>query len=322
MNPAARRIAMCSIILGLVSGLGGCSRSQPDQPAKPAASAPPPVAEQAPAPPTEAEIHGALMRAVFGKDYRPSKGDALAGAADPHDPGSMVPTVFTPVASTTLPGGETVLVVNGEPADEKGEAQSQKANGGSLNIYLLRETGGNWEVLRRHEHVDDLGHHGRIGQTRWVRQTNGRVLLAVEDGSSGQGYSVTILALFDPAAEKIVNLVGDGILVRSDSDGACVDEAIHCWNAEAKWHTAPSTTGAPYDDLVLIFSGWEEKADPNVQAATAPDAGAGQGAAPAASDQSPQPVQRIRTTLSGAARYVFDNGAYRLKSGKNPIPSP
>lgn len=312
MKPAPWRCATLSFMAGLACILGACSRSAPDLPAKSGTATAAPVTEQAVEAPTEAQVHALLMRAVYGNDYRADQGTALVRRPDADQPGAMYREVLEARTSTVLPGGETVLVVSGDVADDKGEARSGQAGGSSLNIYLLRETNGNWEVVRRHEHVAELGDHGRIGTTRWVRQTNGRVLLAVEDTSASQGYSVTGLALFDPAAENIRNLVSDGIVVRSDSEGACTDESRHCWKAEAKWHTAPSTGGAPYDDLVLVFSGYEEQAA--ADSVAEPESGTPDGS------ESTDLVKRTRVSLSGAARYAFDNGAYRLKVGKNPIP--
>lgn len=312
--------------VALVANLGACSRSTPDQ-GKPevSASASGKVAEPEAAAPSAAKganQYEPLMQAVFGAAYRPAKGDAVAEQPDPDQPRNKMKMLLTPVNSTTLPTGETVLVVNGEAADDAGNGQAGHPTPGLLSLYLLSDKSGAWQVVARHESVAALGSFGKIGPTRWVKSTSGRPLLAVMDGGTWTGYTVSYLSLFDPAASQVRNLTPQ-IPISSDSEGACGPSTSHCYAVDAQWHFAPSTSGDKYDDLVLVFSGWDEvAAEAPAKAAGEEQAQEGEAQPAHAEEDDEKPVQRVRKKISGAARYVFDKTAYRLKSGENPVPIP
>lgn len=316
-----------SAALTLLIALGACSRSQPEQPAEPApaadtaASASTPVAPKAA---TAAQQRAALMQAVFKDGYRPAKDNALADLPDPDSRNRNLRMVLTPLTFTKLPTGEVALVVNGEVADKDGEAMAGHASPGLLSMYILRDNAGVWDVSVRHENVAAMGSSGKIGTVRWVKQTNGLQLLAVEGGGVWQGYTVTSLDLFDPSAGQVRSLIQEGLRIHSGNEGACGPETTHCWDINARWHLAPSTNGAKYDDLVMVFSGFEEKAIDTEPADYRDAYDKGDEEAPADAEDESKPaakaVQRERKKVASTARYIFERGGYRLKSGVNPVP--
>ena len=282
--------------------LSACSRKEP-----PAAPAPAPVA-QAPAPakpaPAVEDRYAPLMRAVFGSQYRADKGDALAPMPDTDNPATRTPLRLKAVASTQLPTGETVLAVAGETVDANSDPDSSQAQPGYLSIYLLRTEGGLWSVVRRHENVAQLGSQGYIGKTSWVTLAPGRPGLAVEGSQGNRGQRNDYLSLFDPAAERVVDLA-DGILIHSDNDDDCEDYRPKCWNNTAKWHLDSASAAAQYHDLVLDIDSKLRNAKP--------------GAIEAAEQAGSGPIARDEWTGQSTARYVFADGQYRLREGQNEI---
>lgn len=270
----------------------GCSREAPERPLPPAPATPAPAAAQ-PAPPasTQAQDRFApLMQAVYGNSYRSASGDALAPMPDPDNPAERWQMVLEGVSSTVLPSGETVLVVSGDSADENGAANGDLADPGLLSLYLLRQQDGQWRVLRRHENIARLGSHGRIGKASWVTLGRDRMGLAIEDTVANRGERTVHLALFDPLADQVADLTGDGILIHSDNDDDCDEARERCWHNAARWHLAPADS--PYYDLVLeIDSKLVTQANGH----------------------------REERGEHGIARYVFADGQYRPREGSNTV---
>lgn len=266
-----------------------CSRQAPERPLPPAASAPAAPAP-VPQPPKVQDRFAPLMQAVYGARYRGATGDALAPMPDPDNPREQWQMVLEGVSSTVLPTGETVLAVSGDSADDNGAASADQASPGFLSIYLLRQRDGQWHVLRRHENVARLGSHGRIGKASWVTLGQDRMGLAVEDTMANRGETTVHLALFDPLADQVTDLTGDGILIRSDNDDDCDELRERCWHNAARWHLAPAD--APYYDLVLEI-------DSKVV--------------------TQKEGQREERVERGSARYVFADGQYRPREGSNTV---
>lgn len=331
MPPAAHPIAAMSVAVTLLIALGACSRSQPEQTAEPATAAATAASATVAATPKTApaaQQRAALMQAVFKDGYRPAKDNALADLPDPDSRNRKLRMLLTPLTFTKLPTGELALAVNGEVADKDGEAIAGHASPGMLSMYLLRDNAGVWEVTSRHENVAAMGSSGKVGTARWVKQTNGLQLLAVEGGGTWQGYTLTSLDLFDPSAGQVRSLIQEGLRIYSGNEGACGPETAHCWEINARWHLAPSTNGAKYDDLVMVFSGHEEKAIDTKPADYRDAYGGGDEEAPADAEAEAKAepksaatvVQRERKKVASTARYQFERGGYRLKSGANPVP--
>lgn len=286
--------------------LSACSKPAPPAPPSEAAAAAAPAlavpAETKPAlpPSVDDKVQAMLMKAVFSDQYREATRDALAQLPDPENSGEKAPYVVSPVAHTVLASGETVLVANAETASEDGTAMSSHASGGLLNVYLMRQADGKWEILKRHENVASLGSHGNLGTVQWVNLAKGKPGLAVLSGGTWQGYTIEVLSLFDLGADSLRDLAGD-IQVHSDSEGGCdPDGEAECWNVTGKWRFEPARTASDYDELAVDFSG---------ASSTRHKAGKGQAKPP-----------RVTKNISGAARYAYDGKAYRLVEGVNLVP--
>lgn len=285
----------------LLATLAGCSRDEPKPATPPVPQAAPPTATAAPVPAqVRQDPYADLMRAVFGTRYRPATADALADMPDTEKPNASLRMVATAAGSTRLSTGETVLAVNADVAEADGTAMAGHSSPGVLSIYVLDNAGGQWRVLRRHESVAALGSSGQIGEVKWVRLAKDKTGLAVLNGATYQGATVTYLALFDPMAAKVSDLMAEDPAVYSGNGDDCGPEST-CWEARADWRFEPGS--AVYDDLVLTIAGHQD-------VAKEPDAEIDEG----------KPVARVRQPLNGKARYVFDGRQYRLSEGENTIP--
>jgi hypothetical protein len=283
--------------------LSACSRKEPPAPPAAAPVAQAPVAAKPATAPAAEDPYAPLMRAVFGSRYRPEQGNALAPLPDPWVDGMQTPLLLTGIASTRLPSGVTVLAVAGEDVDNNGDPDSSLGQPAYLSLYLLREEGGQWRVLRRHENVAKLGSEGHVGKVSWVALGPGRPGLAIESRVANRGQANDQLSLFDPAAEKVV--LADGILIHSDNDDDCGDYRPKCWNNTAKWQLDSASGATPYHDLVLTIESKLRNAKP--------------GAIEAAEQAGNDEIARDEWTGQSTARYVFADGQYRLREGRNEI---
>ncbi|MDO8066709.1 MULTISPECIES: hypothetical protein [unclassified Janthinobacterium] len=313
------------LVLLLVSALlGACSdKTAPasadvaadvasDVPAADTASAehvPPPAAT---APRTEAmntpqarELEVGMMRAVFGKDYRNDSDDALADLSDPDNHVDKLSYVVSAISHKLLPDGRAILVANAETANTEGTAESAHASPGLLNVFFLAPKGqpedGQWQVVKRLENIATLGSSGQLGEVHWVMLGANKPGLAIRHGYTGQGYTITQLALFEIGDGKVTAIDG-GIDLYSDNMGACGPDTDECWMVDGKWRFAPARNGGAYDDLLIDFKGASEKIKPGVTVKP---------------DEDPP---RIATPLNSHARYGFDGKGYKLVEGKNTVP--
>jgi hypothetical protein len=270
---------------------------------------PPPAAT---APRTEAmntpqarEREVGMMRAVFGKDYRSDSDDALADLPDPDNHVDKLSYVVSAVSHKLLPDGRAILVANAETANTEGTAESAHASSGLLNVFFLAPKGqpedGQWQVVKRLENIAALGSSGQLGEVHWVMLGANKPGLAIRHGYTGQGYTITQLALFEIGDGKVTALDG-GIDLYSDNMGACTPDMDECWMVKGNWRFVAARNGGAYDDLLIDFAGASEKIKPGVTVKP---------------DEDPP---RIATPLNGHARYGFDGKGYKLIEGKNTVP--
>ena len=255
--------------------------------------------------PQAREREAGMMRAVFGKDYRDDSDDALADLSDPDNHVDKLSYVVSAVSHKLLPDGSAILVANAETANTEGTAESAHASSGLLNVFFLAPKGqpqdGQWRVVKRLENIAALGSSGQLGEVHWVMLGANKPGLAIRHGYTGQGYTITQLALFEIGDGK-VNALDGGIDLYSDNMGACTPDMDECWMVEGRWRFATARDGGAYDDLLIDFTGASEKIKPGVTVKP---------------DQDPP---RIATPLNGHARYGFDGKGYKLVEGKNTVP--
>ncbi|QBH99524.1 hypothetical protein [Pseudoduganella albidiflava] len=287
--------------------LPGCSRD--DAPPR-VAAVPKPAQPQAVAAVASNDPHAALMRAIFGDDYLPAEGHAIEGGPVANVQDGELPLVLTATTSMLLPSGETALVVEGSFQRPAGDELLGDVEGAPIHLYLLRQQDGAWHVVRKHENIAEKGRHGT--DVRWLALGPGKPGLAVETHWLGQGYQGTWLALYDPASDKVENLLGDSLMTMSNNEGVCEAE---CWSGEAKWRMdtgSGASRNAPYDDLVLDITGEETLQPANDVEGDSDEASPAQTgtAAPAR-----------KRSLASTARYAFSGGSYQLQEGANTLPS-
>lgn len=253
----------------------------------------------------EREKEVAMMRAVFGSDYRAGSEDALADLPDPDQHTEKLSYVVSAVGHKVLPDGRVILLANAETANTEGTAESAHASPGLLNVFFLSPKGKpadeQWQVTKRLENVAALGSFGQLGEISWVKLGTGKLGLAIRHGYTGQGYTIAQLALFELGQDSITELNG-GIDLRSDNMGACSPDTEECWLIDGDWRFVPAKDGGAYDDLLVDFSGTNEKIKPG--AVVKPD----------------EDPPRTSTPIKGHARYAFDGKGYKLVEGKNIVP--
>lgn len=256
----------------------------------------------------DSKLEAAMMLAIFGKNYRPDSDDALADLPDPDSKDAKADKlsyVVSAVSHKLLPDGRAILVANAETANTEGSAESGHSSPGLLNVFYLapkgKPGGEAWQVVKRLENIATLGSSGQLGEVHWVMLGAGKQGLAIRHGYTGQGYTITQLALFELGADKVTELDG-GIDLHSDNEGACGPEMDNCWLVDGNWHFAAARDGGAYDDLLIDFTGASRKIKPGVQVKE---------------DQEPP---RLITQMNGRARYAFDGKKYKLVEGKNIVP--
>ena len=277
-----------------------------ERPIAPAAVAVPVAAPAKPvaAPTTAQKVDAILMKAVFGKEYRPATGDALTMLpdSDPDHRKVLSRFVVSPVANMVLKSGETVLVANAEMADDKGEASSGHPSPGLLNVFVLRQADGKWTVLKRHENVDTLGSDGHFGDVSWPVVGPARQGMAVMSGSSGGGSSSQSISLYDITGGDLRPLTPSMITVSGGNEGDCDKELSgNCASVTGKWSFAEPKAAGDYSDLMIAFTGEESKQ-------------------PGDDERKPTGPRVVTKKINSTARYAFDGKQYQLVDGTNPVP--
>lgn len=272
----------------LAAGLAACNR--PEKPVEP----PKPAVAAAPQAPVAAKINDAeLMRAVFGEAYKAADKQALTRLIVD---GREMPHAMTAVASTQLPDGRVVLIVNGAPADDDGSSMVIHPSPGVLNVYLLQREGDHWIVRQRHQSVADLGSDGSIGSVKWVTLAPGKPGFIVSHGGVWQGYAITLAAIFELDAN--VRSLG-GFKEASTNEGACAPEVKECWSVAGDISFAAEPQQSGYNDIAVSF---------------------GDKRYTVTEEKNGDLVEHVKSQTKTSARYHFNGKEYDLVSGANPVP--
>jgi hypothetical protein len=262
-------------------------------PAPAAAVKPVPIAPAADAPtPAPDKQHQAWMQAIFGSAFDAKQNHALVvidaeGGGQHH--------LMTLKATSVLPDGRIVIVVNGLPSDEHGKDMTGRASGGVLNVYIVRADAGGWQVLERREDLASMGSDGQIGGVDWVMLGPGKPGFTVTSFYTGQGQSVSLTDIVE---------LGNGmrhlgnVTLSSDNGGACTIETDECWEVEGSAAFAGDTSADGYYDLLAVFKG------KRYRLVNGKDGGE---------------VEQVRETIQNSARYRLDGAEYKLVAGANPI---
>lgn len=314
---------MCKTLLlsPLLLVLAGCpskpeSIPTPSGSAAASASVPPSATTAATRPgaasaSAQARLTQEMMQAVFGKQFRPASNDAVADLPDIKQRTRRSPHLISGVALQKLEDGTMALITNAQLLDPAGNPMDSHASSGLLGVYLLKNTGSDWQVQKKHENVAELGSHGSFGEVDFVTLAPGRPGIVVHSGGTWQGYTVEDISLFDLTADSLRDLSGESILFHSDSEGGCGPETEECWNISGKYSFVPAKPGVPYQDLLIDFTGEKSVL-------------ANQGSAAAAASQaaSADDSERKSSKINSRARYAWDGKQYRLVEGENPVPRP
>ncbi len=284
-----QKIHYASALL-LIASLFGCSDK-----ARPVAVAP--ASDSAPAVIKPEASKDALMQAVFGARYRVASKDALADLPIFEERDKTTPFVIKPLATSQLPGEQTVLVTQANVPLKPGQDEPNYNDiSGLVSVYVLRETAGKWLVVKRHESLVYRGYADRPGSVLFLKLGKGKPGLAIMYASMDEGCSEESLHLYDLSEDSLRDLAN--IHTGTSANGGCGgDEKFTEEWTTSKWHLTPSKNAAAiYDDVVIAMS--EERT---------PYAKEGE-------EKSPPPLVKKFT-----ARYGYDGKRYKLIGGENPI---
>lgn len=283
--------------------LVACSR-QVEQEPKPNASAAPtslPLVQKA-LPATalskteEDKRQHELMRAVFKDAYDPQRGSALSSIAHAKGEVDQPSRFLIEIVSTKeLADGRTVVIANAMPSDDKGEAQVGHVTPGVLNVYFLRRTAGQWEVLERRENVGSLGSSGHIGSIDWVELAPEKPGFMVTSVTIGQGYGYGRIEVFD-LSEGVRDLGGFASL--ADNSGACTEDTEECWEISGAVRVVDGDQPSPYRDLVIDFTSKKYTVT---------------------EEKNGKQIEHLKSSVKETARYRFDGKQFKLISGVNPV---
>lgn len=249
-----------------------------------------------------------VMQALFPKHGMNADGDFVVTLTDPDKRNETGRYAVRLDAKSTLPTGETIVVLNAAMVDEHDVPEVAHVTPALLNLFVLKQVDGKWQVLARHENINELGSDGEMGQIHWISPGKGRNGLAIEHGGTWSGNTITELALYDVSNGKVRALTKGSIPIHSDNDGGC-GPGGDCWDTDGHWSFA-SREGSEYDDLVIDFVSktWTgsddeepgtEKLDASAKPAKAPP---------------------LLKETKAHARYRFDGNDMKLIEGKNPTP--
>jgi len=157
-------------------------------------AAPASVTSATDAQPIDPARAAAPMQAVFGAAWRADDGAALIHIDEGADVGWWH---MTPLAWKRLPNRRTLLIVNGAPHGKDGSSSPAGADGGMLNLYVLRQTQSAWQVLERHEDVAKMGSLGMIGTVRWLDLGAGRQGIVISSGEAAVGSRVGVADIYE-----------------------------------------------------------------------------------------------------------------------------
>lgn len=283
--------------------LCGCSRHEAAQ--APSTAAPPTAAAVAAVAPVDSEaavevshidkaLAADLMQAIFGADYRPEEGVAVAAIEGNEEADYWRMTLYS---AKVLADGRTAVVVNGAPSDEDGGDSSSHASSGMLNVYTLKRTDGAWRVLTRRQNVSAMGSSGNIGVIKWITLAEGRTGIIVSSGGTWFGSTIADAEVFD--LDSGMRSLGS-FAELSSNEGNCGPETTDCWDVEGKIGSVPAAQAKDYRDILVAFSGKHFRVTEDARG---------------------KQVEHVTRTVRQSARYRFNGKAYVLVSGVNPVPA-
>ena len=206
-----------------------------------------------------------------------------------------------------LLGKQILLVANAQAVMDNGEVEVFHTTGGLLNLFWfsIDERTDTWKLSNRAENIASLGTIGMFGRSQMTIFAGNQSMLTIESGGTWQGYTVTDLDFFH-VTHNAVHALG-GVLIHSDSEGACVEETEHCWDISATWKLLPAKVSV-IPDLQLDINGVDENMPEKP--------------ANSAASQASTTVARVSKKVSSTALYRIKNGKYALIQGENIIPTP
>jgi hypothetical protein len=196
-----------------------------------------------------------LMRAVFAAQYRPGSQDALTKLPMLRDRARIRWYLVKPLASTVLNTGDTVLVAQAKYDTEKNKEDDNEVieDDTVLNVYLMRQTGAAWSVLKRHENFMSRSEKSGRGSILFPMLSKDRQGLGIVDYAIDSGCHTRTLFLFDLGRFPLRDLT-DGINTESSDNRNCSDsDSTPDTLSTSKWHLAPpKKPSSAYNDLVIV----------------------------------------------------------------------
>jgi len=199
---------------------------------------------------------------------------------------------------------------------------------GFVGAYWFELSGGKWRLVKRHDIAALHGFFGDAGEVSQVGLANGRVGIAVKEGSVWGGLANDWLSIYEVDQHGLHSLL-KLLPIDADSTGAyyACDEVLKqppsiavrraeekgedlCMSIQSDWHVKPSKTTP--GDIEMHFIAHKQQ-----RALVANVGTPSQGAAEGLMDPALFDATHVRNEYS--ARYRYRNGHYVLVAGMNPV---
>lgn len=232
-------------------------------------------------------------------DLGPQTAPAKRRMADTH----LVPAQLTPLGVVSLDAGHLAVLTETVPLDDYDQPQTGHAFGAHLGVYFFRREGTDWVLEKRLDSAHQQGAGGTLGSVRWQTEASLGPLVSLSWGSCWQGYCGSWLSLVQLAPGQ-VRVLADNLPTHADNSGSgelCDalsreeappedDEAPvppSCFGIHSEWKISG-------EGLRLQFGGWQH--------------------------DTPASAHR-RENIREDALYTLQNGRFRLREGRNPVPA-
>ncbi|NHQ84721.1 hypothetical protein HA050_01135 [Iodobacter sp. HSC-16F04] len=222
-----------------------------------------------------------------------------------------------------------VLITSDSPVDQEGVSVSGHLSPGLMSAFWFKQANGRWYADGQQTQVDWVGAFGSIGKTKVVKLSQNQFALGVESGDCFQGACFTNLMLYELGYDKVKSILKHSISIAGDTLGARGDceqifkqapnkvirhhyaeseqSSFDCAAVKGDWQIKAG--GKNPGDLLIRFSGFIEKQNTIEEIAAESDG-----------DEATIVVDSTLLPVKQQQLFRYQQGEYRLISGKNPTP--
>lgn len=222
-----------------------------------------------------------------------------------------------------------VLITSGKPVNQQDEPVAFHTTAGLLSAFWFKQTEGRWYADGQQTQVDWIGTIGSIGKTKIVKLSQSQFALGLESGDCYSGQCFADLMLYELGNDKVKSMLKHWVRIEADTLGARGDceqifkqapnkvirhhyaeseqSSFDCAAVKGDWQIKAG--GKNPGDLLIRFSGFIEKQNTIEEIAAESDG-----------DEATIVVDSTLLPVKQQQLFRYQQGEYRLISGKNPTP--